>query len=277
MEDSTVRRDRCQGRPIPTPGPAPTPSVARTGATLFLLVSIAAAAGCSAGSPLVSRSRPRTVMTRVLPAADQYAQLATAGNRLVLRAPGGGPGCRVVTTTVDPVSLELGQSTPASCDQPLFDGQRAAPDLVYDPRDSTESLSVTVETPRGGFTSGPVLATFEAPAGDHPVTVAADGTFWVWGTPVSGGDSQVTEVSATTGAVEETVTLPDMHYGTPLVAADDDGLWLALPSTTGPNASPTPVYFVASPPERSASRSSPPGPAGGWWPRATRCGSTPCR
>ena len=78
-------------------------------------------------------------MTRVLPAADQYAQLATAGNRLVLRAPGGGPGCRVVTTTVDPVGLELGQSTSASCGRPLFDGQRAAPDLAYDPRDSTES------------------------------------------------------------------------------------------------------------------------------------------
>jgi hypothetical protein len=162
----------------------------------------------------------------------------------VLHGDAAGPGCHQTSARVDPTRLTLGPVAVTPCDRPDFAGRAAAADLDYEPMNSTETFSVAMNAGDGRFTAGPVLATFAAPAGDHPISTSADGSVWVWGTPVSGVGSQVTQISTTTGAVVETVALPHSDFGTPLMAADDDGLWLSLPPNTGTDASPTPVFFV---------------------------------
>ncbi len=219
----------------------------RTVSLLVAAVTVAVAlAGCtvSGGARRAGQSGSPVVTKTALPTADGFTGIASVGGRLVLSGDGGGPGCRQTSAPVDPTRLTLGPVEATSCGRPNFAGQRASAELAYDPTNSTEMFSVAVRASRGRFTTGPVLATFAAPAGDHPVSTSADGSVWVWGTPVSGVGSQVTQISATSGAVLETVSLPRSEFGTPLMAADNDGLWLSLPPNTGPNASPTPIYFV---------------------------------
>ncbi len=181
-----------------------------------------------------------------MPAIDRFSGITSVGTRLVLSGNADRPGCYQISAGIDPASLKLGPVETTPCDQPNFAGQRAAADLAYDPISSTETFSVATHTGADGrVETGSVLATFEAPAGDHPITTEADGFLWVWGSPISGGGSQVTQVSSSTGAIVEVVSLPDSNFGTPLMAADDDGLWLALPPNTE-NTSPTPVYFLPS-------------------------------
>jgi hypothetical protein len=202
-------------------------------------------AGCTGAAPASSAPHHGSAVERAaLPTADHFSALTTVGSRLVLRGDADGPGCRSTSATVDPVTLTLGPVAVSSCAQPDLAGRRAAADLDYDPTTTSETFAVATRTNAGAVETGPVLATFEAPAGDHPATTTADGYIWVWGSPVAGGGSQVTQVSATTGAVIETVSLPHSDFGTPLLAADDDGLWLSLPPNTEDTA-PTPVYFLA--------------------------------
>jgi hypothetical protein len=260
--------------PVTTPTGERHPVV--TAGTVLVVFTIAlGTAGCTGPAPSTSRAGSGTVtrtgavtktglVTRTaLPATYPFSQVTSDGSRLAVSAEADGPGCRRATATVDPTSLRLGPLELSACSEPDFAGQRAAPDLDYLPGSSTETFSVAVKTSGGRFATGPVLATFEAPAGDHPSVTSADGSFWVWGTPVSGGHSRVTEVSAATGAVVETVTLPGPDFGTPLTAADDDGLWLALPPNTGPNTSPTSVYFV--PKRHGTVRVTALGARAAWW------------
>ena len=175
----------------------------RTVSLLVAAVTVAVAlAGCtvSGGARRAGQSGSPVVTKTALPTADGFTGIASVGGRLVLSGDGGGPGCRQTSALVDPTRLTLGPVEATSCGRPNFAGQRASAELAYDPTNSTEMFSVAVRASRGRFTTGPVLATFAAPAGDHPVSTSADGSVWVWGTPVSGVGSQVTQISATSGA-----------------------------------------------------------------------------
>ena len=209
---------------------------------------LVAVAGCAGGGSTGRSSSPAgpKVVTASLPPADGFSALSSVGDRLMAwGSTSGSSGCHVTSAPLDPSTLERGPVAVAPCGEPAFGESPSAPDLVYDPTSSTEVLRVATRSAGGRVSTGPVLATFAAPAGDHPVSTAADGSTWVWGTPVTGGPGKVFELSNATGAVEAGVTLPGDDYGTPLVAADDDGLWLTLPPNTGPDAAPTPVYFVS--------------------------------
>jgi hypothetical protein len=80
-------------------------------------------------------------------------------------------------------------------------------------------------------------------AGSHPEFVYGTGSLWIWGVTTFG--PEIVQVSATTGLVQSTATLPVGVVPAPLMAADDDGLWLAG-SVTGSEAIPAPIYHVAS-------------------------------
>jgi hypothetical protein len=201
--------------------------------------------GCTGPGSSTAGGRVRSGVTEMaLPTHEGFSGIASVAGRLVLSGNAHGPGCLQTTAAVDPSRLRLGPVEETPCDRPQFAGQQATANFSYDPTSSTETFSVATSSGHGRVTDGPVLATFAAPAGDHPVSTAADGWVWVWGTRASGGGAQVTQVSAKTGDVVETVALPGPDSGTPLIAADADGLWLSLPPNTGPNESPTPILFI---------------------------------
>jgi hypothetical protein len=256
----TARDRRRPGRRIPTVAVFLATTVAGAGCSGTVTATGSGTSASSASS--AAGSGTRTVARAALPTADNFTAMDFVGGRLVLSGSTNGGRCQLTSARADPSTLALGPVALTSCDQPDFAGQRAAADLRYDPTTTSETFSVATRAGSGGIETGPVLERFAAPAGAHPLTTSADGSIWVWGSPLSGAGSQVTELSASTGSVEETVSLPHGNFGTPLMAADDDGLWLSLPPNTQDTA-PTPVYFVAAG-QRTVRVMSLPARAG-WW------------
>jgi hypothetical protein len=106
-----------------------------------------------------------------------------------------------------------------------------------------DGVTVRIGTGKqGSATTGPIIMTASSAAGSRPEYVYGTGSLWIWGVTAFG--PQIVQVSATTGVVQGTATLPTGVVTAPLMAADDDGLWLAG-SVTGADSVPAPIYHVA--------------------------------
>jgi len=96
---------------------------------------------------------------------------------------------------------------------------------------------------------GPVVMTFDEASDTHLEWTYEAGSLWLFDTATRHG-AEVLQVSAATGRVENTVRLP--RSSRPLLAANLDGLWLAIaPNGGAPARGPAPLYRVA-PAARSA-------------------------
>jgi hypothetical protein len=90
---------------------------------------------------------------------------------------------------------------------------------------------------------------FDEASDTHLEWTYGPGSLWLFDTATPRG-AEALRVSTATGRVEDTVPLPRIFR--PLLAADADGLWLALaPSGGAPGRGPAPLYHVA-PGARSA-------------------------
>ena len=190
-----------------------------------------------------SEQRAATVRKMALPAQDNFSAIAAEGGKLVLSGYRSGSRCQQLHAVVEPGTLRVGRASASSCDGVDFAGRRVAADLVYQRAANTETLAVATRSgSRGPIRVGPVIARFLAVAGSRPVAVDGPNAVWVWGTSPT-ARAEVVEIPYADPEVPVVVAMPADPYFSPLMAADADGLWMAL-APNGPDTTPTPVIFV---------------------------------
>jgi hypothetical protein len=162
--------------------------------------------------------------------SDRYDRIAVAGGRIVLyRSAGSSSVCS--SAVVDPATLALSDVRRNSCADPGVFHRSVVPAIFIDkdrpargggPSAVVRIAHVTAGSP--GYTLGPIVMTFPALAyGDsHPSWIYAGGDLWLYDW-VNRFD--LLRISATTGAVLQRLEVPKIR--TPLMAVDDDGLWIA--------------------------------------------------
>jgi hypothetical protein len=196
------------------------------------------------GSSTTVRSPATAFVTSVaLPAGFSFSSVSASGDTLWLSGgvarPRGGSctAAELETTTGNMKAQEVAQQP---CTKPAFLGRAVTPVL-----DDTAPGGVIVRIAtkaEGSATTGPIIMTASSAAGSHPEFVYGTDSLWIWGLTSLG--PEIVQVSATTGEVQATSPLPAGMVTAPLMAADDDGLWLAG-SVTGADSVPAPIYHVA--------------------------------
>jgi hypothetical protein len=159
---------------------------------------------------------------------------------------------------VNPESLAISAGSEASCNDPAVDGDTVGVVNAYVPDTNNATISIAHLDPETGKTSvGPVVMTYGSYSDTRPVTASGDGWLWIYddSTIVDGsetvnesnpGTAELLQVSASSGQVVNTVTMPVLYR--PLMAADNNGLWIAN-SIEGGQCSgcspPDALYYVA--------------------------------
>src|SRR6476646_8657174 len=129
--------------------------------------------------------------------------------------------------TVDPQRLQVVNPTRGSCDEPARQGETVAP--VYTPSPSSpQCCNATVAIARtdpqtGAVSTGPVVMTYSDGSTSRPIAVYGGDWLWIYDVDTTNG-AEVLQISRSSGAVVNTVTTPGLYR--PLLAANDDGLWL---------------------------------------------------
>lgn len=164
--------------------------------------------------------------------------VATVGDKLVLTGPPSdtgfpGPDLSCGSVVVDPVTLQLSQSGQASCADARLWGGEVLPVFSIEQHvfwgHGTEGINTgevriaRVVGAAPGYRLGPVVLTYPNASG-RPQWTTGDGYLWLY-SGTSGPQAEVLRISLTTGAVLQRVTLPDIVR--PVLAVDDDGLWIA--------------------------------------------------
>lgn len=191
-----------------------------------------------------------SVFSHRLPASSNYSALTAAGGRLLLivygsaptRAPGEGGTCRVAT--VNPRSLQIASVGRGACDDPaLF--HRHVMEVDQWPRGNAISVRVAVvsRAARAGYTLGPVLFRYNQCSDCWDASIHGARSLWIYA-PISttrgyraGG--KLFRISERTGRLLQRWKMPSMVR--PLLAVDDDGLWIAPSIDTG---TPDGLYHV---------------------------------
>jgi hypothetical protein len=205
-------------------------------------------------------SRPTSVGVQVarvanvdLSQSDKYSEIAVVDDRILLYGSTGQSDDPEVAGTcysasVDPSSLVLSDEQSGSCADPALEGREVLPvfatdkDLTASTGGPTAVVRIARVVPHSpGYTLGPVVMTFPAVAwGDsEPTWTYGGGDLWLyeWDNP---GGIDLIRISATTGAVLQRLRAPKVWH--PVLAYNDDGLWIAA---SGQTSSPTPLYLVA--------------------------------
>jgi len=164
-----------------------------------------------------------------------YDALTVAGGRLILSGgPDGSPlpaarhdapgltGCRAAT--VDPATMTVTGRRTGNCDDPrLFDQATLVVNDFTNGNPDGSHVQIAHVT-GGGFAVGPVVMTYSELSDTDAEWLYGDGYLWLFDCLTTAG-SELLRISATTGAVLQTVRMPQIDR--PLLAVDDDGLWLA--------------------------------------------------
>ena len=190
-------------------------------------------------------------MSVQLPSADLFSGVSVSSSGTIVLSGEVGtttnsnaPTC--VVATVDPQSLSISSPTTIGCDS-------AAPlemvGIVNDYVDqSTNNVNVaigTVDPSTGRLSEGPVVMTYTDCSDCRPVIAYGTGSLWIYDDDTTGG-AEVLQVSEVTGQVLNTVRMPKLSR--PLLAADDDGLFVANSfegGTFAGEAPPSAIYFVS--------------------------------
>jgi hypothetical protein len=212
----------------------------------------------SASRPTSLQAEVARVATVDLSKSDKYSEIAVVDDRILLYGSTSQSTDLEVSDTcysawVDPSSLVLDDERSGSCGDPALEGRRVLPVFAIDKNSSRvlvhQSAVVRIAhvvSHSPGYTLGPVVMTFPAFAwGDSaPTWTYGGGDLWLyeWDNP---GGVDLMRISATTGAVLQRLRVPKVWH--PLLAYNDEGLWIAASGQTG---SPTPLYLVAPGPQQ---------------------------
>lgn len=117
------------------------------------------------------------------------------------------------------------------------------PVLERDRRSFTVRVRIARGDPRTNrLAEGPVVMTFQEFSDTHLETAYGPGTLWLFDADTPNG-AEVMQVSTRSGEVENVVHVPRLTR--PVLAADDDGLWLAVAPNGGSGPGPAPIFHVA--------------------------------
>jgi hypothetical protein len=181
----------------------------------------------------------------VLPSGYWFNQITSVGPRLLLTGSvprtGSAWSTRCALAPVDPATLRVGPITVGSCDDPALAGRRVAPVVTYTNDDNDGAIAIAhVDGATGVVSTGPVVMTFANASDTRPVLVYGRGSLWVYDVDTPRGP-EVLQVSDSSGAVEATINAPRLYR--PLLAANDEGLWLG--NSVGGSPAPFALYHIA--------------------------------
>ena len=188
-----------------------------------------------------------------------YESLALVGGRLILS---GGPygslfpsasiaasphspvAPRCWSAVVNPATLKLSRLRTGDCEDPALYGVRVLPvNFVDNGRPHTSTVRIARVTPYG-YTVGPVVVRYSEASDTNAEWTYGDGYLWIY-EPASTRGSELLQVSATSGAVVDTIPMPMISR--PLLAADADGLWLAPAVESGWSGHPARALYLVAP------------------------------
>lgn len=241
----------------------------------WVAISIAAAAVVSLGYALTGRDSPgpadgthgrlptgASVRSLDLSHAAGYESLALVGGRLILS---GGPNgslfpsasiaasphwpaaARCWSAVVDPGTLKLSDIRTGGCDDPRLYGVEVLPVNFVDNGGHDDSTVRIARVTRRGYTVGPVVLRYSEASDTNAEWTYGDGYLWIY-EPASTRGSELLQVSATSGAVVDTIPMPMISR--PLIAADADGLWLVPAVSSGWTGHPVRALYLVAPSAR---------------------------
>ena len=226
---------------------------------LVLVALVMATSACSttssqpgAGASTPFRARPPATGTQRLSLArgSWFDQVATTDSGIrvsgeVESNPRAGSTCVSAVVTSDP--LRLGPTDQGSCGNPVLSGQTVDTVNSLLPHSYTATLAIDhIDPQTGHVVVGPVVMTYAYVSDTRPVVADADGSLWIYDVATTAGP-EVIQASASTGVVEDTVPVPGLYR--PLLAADDDGLWIGESDQGGECSGcgpPSLLYHVSS-------------------------------
>ena len=133
------------------------------------------------------------------------------------------PTC--VAAPIDPKSLHVGRFAVGSCNDPLLFGLTV--EVVNTPiqRSNTATISInTANRATGRVTDGPVAMTYGSYSDTRPVIAYGSRWIWIYDVETTAGP-ELLQVSARSGTVVGTIPMPSLYR--PLLAADNEGVWVA--------------------------------------------------
>jgi hypothetical protein len=174
------------------------------------------------------------VTTLNLSKSDKYSGIAVVGGRMMLYGPDsefdGPPSATCSSAVVNPSSLKLVDERTESCADPSLAGQTVLPVMTAaktlpDGGVLTYAVHISrVVAGAPGYQLGPVVMTFPEGSSSFPVWIYGGGSLWLYD-PANPGGKDLLRISESTGAVTQELAVPAMAR--PILAFDDDGLWIA--------------------------------------------------
>jgi hypothetical protein len=125
---------------------------------------------------------------------------------------------------VNPKTLKVGKGVRASCDNPAMTVQLVSP-VNSITKGYTAQEALAVLNPRtGSYRVGPPVITYSYDSTSSPVVAYGGNWLWLYDAETTAGP-QLLQVNAVNGDVVDTIATPQLFD--PLMAANDDGVWLA--------------------------------------------------
>jgi hypothetical protein len=165
-----------------------------------------------------------------------FGSVQAAGGK-VLVSGGTGSGC--VWLTVDPASLRATQSR-GSCGRPRGSAYPAVPVVIPNPRSPWQSVRIAHVGARVTYSG--VVMRYQDASDTRPVSTYGPGSLWLYDVDTKQGP-ELLRFSSRTGRLQQTVVMPQLYR--PLIAANNDGLYLIAAVNGGAGPGPADLYHVA--------------------------------
>lgn len=181
---------------------------------------------------------PGVASVRLPANLNSYSLQPDGGSLLVVGATVVGGRCAYVRVRQTPlrVSARGSISCLRTSAEPVY------PVLRYERKNFTVRVRIAHVDPRTHRVSkGPVVMTFQSYSDTRLQMAYGPGTLWLFDTETPKG-AEVLQVSARSGRVENIVHMPRIFR--PVLAADNDGLWLAIATNGSAGRGPAPIYHV---------------------------------
>ena len=219
-------------------------------ALVTVIAVVAAAAAASIGDHkktqelqvTASTTIPKStsgVASKALPSEYLFNEISPTKDGLVLTGEVGASTSTCASAAVDSTTLAVGYVRPHDCNVQLAAGNVEVVSKWLS-TDNIEVSVVPIDRATGQNADGHVVMTYSHSSDTDAVAVAEGQWLWLYDVATANGP-ELLQISAATGAVVGTVAMPQVFR--PIMAANDDGVWLG-PSVTG--GGPAGLYQVRS-------------------------------
>jgi hypothetical protein len=209
-----------------------------SGLGLVLLSALVAAVAMAAAG---AAATPRVTSVSLPTGATFWSVERDGANLLLTGTARTGGGC--AWATVEPKTLHVIGVARGTCERPLRAAHRLVPALFRDPRSFDVRVRIAKVQRERRVSYGPVVMRFEEASDTHLEWTHGTGSLWLFDAAMPRG-AEALRISTATGAVVQSVRMPRIFR--PLLAADEDGLWLAIATNgSAPGSAAAPIYRIA--------------------------------